>query len=309
MVLGLGGLGNSWRASSEVWRLPAFVGESLNGLAVVVWVVVSVLFAAKWVFARQQALAEVRHPVQCCFIGLAGVSTMLVALAIQPYNVALAALVYAFGAAFTFAFALWRTGGLWQGGRDPATTTAVLYLPSVAGSFVTATVASLLGFPDWGKLAFGAGLFSWLAIESVLIHRLYTAPELAPALRPTLAIQLAPPAVGSAAYLSVTTGLPDLFVHAMFGYALLQALLLLRLLPWIAKFPFSAGYWGSTFGITALATAAVRMVGRGDVGALSTLAPVIFVLANIAVTLITVGTAYLLLRGRLIPTAAAPSSK
>ena len=42
------------------------------------------------------------------------------------------------------------------------------------------------------KLAFGADMFSWLAIESVLLHRLYTASALAPALRPTLGISNCP---------------------------------------------------------------------------------------------------------------------
>jgi tellurite resistance protein TehA-like permease len=45
---------------------------------------------------------------------------------------------------------------------------------------------------DWGQVIFGGGLFSWLAIESVLLGRMLTGSELAAALRPTLGIQLAP---------------------------------------------------------------------------------------------------------------------
>jgi hypothetical protein len=67
-------------------------------------------------------------------------------------------------------------------------SSAVLYLPTVAGSFVTAITASSLGSADWGRLAFGAGLFSRLAVESVLLHRLSTVTTLQPALRPTLGI-------------------------------------------------------------------------------------------------------------------------
>jgi len=65
----------------------------------------------------------------------------------------------------------------------------------------------------------------------VLLHRLYTVASMPAPLRPTLGIQLAPPTVGGVAYLSVTTGTPDMLAHAMLGYGLLQALLLLRLLP------------------------------------------------------------------------------
>jgi tellurite resistance protein TehA-like permease len=54
---------------------------------------------------------------------------------IQPYSPALAVILFTAGAAFAFGFAVWRTGGLWQGEREHAATTAVLYLPTVAGSF------------------------------------------------------------------------------------------------------------------------------------------------------------------------------
>jgi tellurite resistance protein len=46
-------------------------------------------------------------------------------------------------------------------------------------------------------------MLSWLAIESVLLHGLYTVSELPAPLRPTLGIQLVPPAVGCSAYLSI----------------------------------------------------------------------------------------------------------
>lgn len=301
MVLGLAGLGNAWQTASTVWGLPAVVGVALNFMAIAVWAIVTALYVLKWILARDQALAEAEHPVQCCFIGLAGVSTMLVAQALQPYRGLNAWLFFVAGVCFTLLFALWRTGRLWHGSRDPSTTTAVLYLPTVAGSFVTAIVASSFGHQDWGQLAFGAGLFSWLAIESVFLHRMLTAPEMGVPVRPTLGIQLAPPAVGCAAYLSVTTGMPDVFAHALLGYAILQVFLLLRLLPWILAQPFVASYWGATFGATALATAAVRMVGRGDTGAVHSLAPWLFAFANLVVGCIAVGTMYLLFKGRLVP--------
>jgi tellurite resistance protein len=269
-----------------------------------VWALLLVLFILKWVFARNEALGEAHHPVQCCFIGLAGVATMLIALAALPYSRAVAATLFGVGAAFTLCFAVWRTGRLWQGGRAHTATTPVLYLPTVAGGFVMATVASALGYPDWGQLAFGVALFSWLAIESVLLHRLYTETSLLTALRPTLGIQLAPPTVGAVAYLSVNGGAPDLVAHALLGYGLLQALLLLRLLPWIMQQPFAVSYWSFTFGITALATAPIHMIGHGDTGAVALLAPYLFAGANIAIGLIALGTLRLIAQRRVLPQAA-----
>jgi tellurite resistance protein len=305
IVLGLIGLGNAWRLAHRVWGLSRAVGEMLELFGSVVWLLLTVLYVAKWIYRREQALAELHHPIQCCFAGLAGVTTMLVAGALDPYSRVAAVGLLAVGAAYTIAFGAWRTGGLWEGEREQSCTTAVLYLPTVAGSFVTAAVVSALGHPDWGQLAFGAGLFSWIALESVLVQRLFTSHAMTPALRPTLGIQLAPPAVGTVAYLSITTAAPDHFAYALFGYALLQALILLRLLPWIRQQPLGASYWAFTFGVTALAAAPLRMMERGDVGPAATLAPSLFVLANVVVGLLSVHTLYLLSRGRLLPAAPA----
>jgi len=230
---------------------------------------------------------------------------MLIALAALPYSRLAAQIAFCIGAVFTVIFATWRTGLLWQGEREHSATTPVLYLPTVAGGFVMATVASALGYTDWGQLAFGAALFSWLAIESVMLHRLYTVTTMAPALRATLGIQLAPPTVGAVAYLSVNGGIPDLVAHALVGYGLMQAVLLLRLLPWVMKHPFSPSYWGFTFGISALAAAPLRMVDSGATGAIAFLAPYLFVAANVAIGLIALGTLRLIAQGRLLPQAAA----
>jgi len=301
IVLGLAGLGNAWRAAHQVWHLPAMVGEIVLGLASIVWAVLITLFALRWTFARTVSLAEAHHPVQCCFIGLAGVSTMLIALAAEPYSRLTAEILFGLGSAFTLGFALWRTGLLWRGNRDHTATTPVLYLPTVAGGFVAAGVSAALGFPDWGQLAFGVALFSWFAIESVLLHRLYTVETLPIALRPTLGIQLAPPVVSATSYLGINGGVPDMFAHILVGYGLMMGLLLLRLLPWIMEQPFSVSYWSFTFGATALAIAPIRMVGHGDTGAIALLAPYLFATANIVVGLIALGTLRLIVQGRLLP--------
>lgn len=313
MVLGLGGLAVDWRVAHSVWGLPAGIGEALYAFAGIVWALVLLLYFTKWCVAAEEARAEAEHAVQCCFIGLGGVSTLVLAQGAIPYSHLIATILFAIGALFTLAFALWRTGKLWRGGRDPGATTPVLYLPMVAGGFVAGNTAAQLGWADWGQLAFGMAFFSWLAIESVLLHRLYTAPTMPPAVRPTLGIQLAPPAVGASAYLAVGPGVVDVFANALLGYALLQALLLLRLARWIGEQRFSPAYWAFTFGATSLAGATLRLSHQSHGGALSVLAPIVFAGANILLLYVAFGTVKLLVQGRLFAPpparAANPSAK
>jgi tellurite resistance protein len=307
--LGLLALGLLWRGAERLWHLPAATSEVILAVGALVWVMLILLFAGKWLFARTAARAEFADAIQCCFIGLAPVTTMLTAQALLPYSRAGGLVMALLGAVGAIRFAVYRSGGLWQGGRDIGTATAVLYLPTVAGSFVTASTLTALGWTDWGQLAFGGGMFSWLALESVLINRLLHGPVMTERLRPTLGIQLAPPAVGAVAYLNVGGGHADVFAMALIGYALLQGLILLRLLPWILAQPFSAGYWGFSFGVAALPTAVVRLAEEGGSPMISVLAPVLFGIANLVIGVLAVGSLYLLIRGELLPPMPQPTTE
>ncbi|MGO7352510.1 hypothetical protein ACCS92_35105 [Rhizobium ruizarguesonis] len=106
-VLGLSGLATNWRLAAELWRLPAIIGEALYLCAGSIWVVFTLLFITKWALARDEALAEFSNPVQSCFVGLLGVSSMLIALGVLPYSWPAAATLFAFGAMFTVIFAVW----------------------------------------------------------------------------------------------------------------------------------------------------------------------------------------------------------
>lgn len=301
IVLGVAGLGNGWRVAAKIWSVPEWIGESILALATLVWLVVALFYAGKWLWAREQALAEFRHPVQCCFVGLAGVATLLIGIAAVPYSTVLGWILFLVGLVAQLGFAIYRTGSLWQGGRDRGATTPILYLPMVAGNFVAAIALASLGEPAWGVLFFGGGLFTWFAIESVLLHRLYVHDPLPPPLRPSLGIQLAPPVVAALAWLGVNGGVPDIFAQVLLGYGLLQAIILLRLLPWIWQQPFGPAYWAFSFGVTALALVALRMLERGVVGPVAVLALPLFAIANLIIALLVIGTVVLLARGELLP--------
>lgn len=290
IALGLGGLANGWRVAAATWDGPRGPGELIFAVAAATWLAAAGLYGWKWIAAPDLARAEAHHPVQCCFIGLGGVATMVMAQGALPYSRSAAWSLFAAGALFTVAFGIWRTGMLLQGRREVEATTPVLFLPIVAGGFVIAITAGALGLRDWAALAFGAAFFSWLAIESVVLHRLYTAAPLPPALRPVLGIELAPPTVGALAYLASDPG-PALFLpEAMIGYALLQALLLARLWRWIGEQRFAPSYWAITFGVTALPAALIRISARAPSHAFAGLALVLFAASNVIVAVIAVRT-------------------
>src|SRR6516162_9789247 len=110
VVLGLAGLAGAWRAAHQVWAYPEAVGEALMLVAAVVWLVLVVLYGLKWMLIADEAQAEVRDPIQCCFVGLIGVTTMLIAGGALAYSRLAAEILFGLGAAWTILFAVWRIG-------------------------------------------------------------------------------------------------------------------------------------------------------------------------------------------------------
>jgi len=302
--VGLLAFANTWHVGARLWHLPADVATALTLAGLATWVVLLALYAHKWLARRADAVAELQHPLQSSFAALLPVASMLAAAAIIPWAREFAQALFVVTVAFQLAVGLWLNGRMWMGGRPPELVTPAAYLPGVAQSFVAATVSAAFGWNELGLLFFGAGLFAWLATESVILHRASTGAELPAPLRPLLGIQLAPPVVGGGSWMALTTGAPDLFAFLLLGYGVYQALLLLRLLPWIRRQAFVPAYWAFSFGTAALPALAMRLVDRGATGLVADLAPALFVVANAVFAILVVRTLALLGQGRLLPVAA-----
>ncbi|MBF6025394.1 dicarboxylate transporter/tellurite-resistance protein TehA [Lysobacter niastensis] len=300
-VLGIVGLGASWRAAAVLWNVPTTIGESIMVAGAIVWAILAMSYLLKWLLQREEALAELRHPIQCCYISLVPATTTLMGLVLAPHYRGTAVVLWIVGTVCQIGFAAYRAGGLWRGGLNIEAVTPILFLPSVAANLISSIVAGVLGLTSWGLLFFGMGFFSWIVIESAIVFRLWTAAPLPMPLRPALGIHMAPPVVASVAYLVNTDGPADLFVQAMWGYGLLQLVMLARLLPWVSDQPFSVSYWGYSFGVTAISTGALQMASRGGSEAISVLAPLVFVISNAAIAALGVGTLTRIVQGRLLP--------
>lgn len=297
MAVGVLALANAWRVAVRLWPLPAWSAVAVGAAGLALWLVLLGLYAHKWLRRRADAIAELQHPVQPSFLALVPVSSMLASTVLLPWSRSLAFGVLLLAVAGSLAVGAWLYGRFWQGGLKPELVTPAVYLPAVAQNFVAGTALAAFGQPEWGTWFFGAGMLLWLALESLIVSRLATHEALPEPLRPLLGIQLAPPVVGGVAWISLNHGVPDLFAQALLGYGLFQALLLLRLLPWIRRQPFAPSYWAFSFGIAALPTLAMRLVEGGATGPVRWLAPAAFVAANLLIGLLALKTLALLLRG------------
>lgn len=300
MVLGTIGMGFAWRYASTLWPVTRWPGEILVTLAMVMWLLLTAAFLTRAIRFPRSVLAEMRHPVMSSFVSLFPATTMLVAIGFVPWFRPLALALFTVGVVVQLSYAAWQSAGLWRGKHPEEATTPGLYLPTVANNFISAMACGALGFHDAGLVFLGAGVFSWLSLEPVILQRLRSAGELPSAMRTSLGIQLAPALVACSAWLSVNGGEADTFAKMLFGYGLLQLLFTLRLMPWYLSQPFNASFWSFSFGVSALATTGLHLGQSSPSGFFHAITIALFIFTNAIIALLLVRTFILLMQGKLL---------
>ncbi|CAG4894489.1 Tellurite resistance protein TehA [Paraburkholderia saeva] len=289
VVLGLSGVGQSWRVSVKLWHMPAVIGETVLLSATAVWLALLIGYVVNAVRHPARVIGEFRHPVAGGTPALPGISTLLIVQAVLPWSRPLAWALAAAGIAWHLLFSVWHTGELWQGGREPEDVAPTLYLPTVAGNFTSAGALGVLGHADWAWLFIGAGVFFWLATEPLVIRRLWHGTSLPDAQRPLLGIQFAPPVVCSAAILAIAPGSTQPWLIMLLGYGLFQILIGMRLGRWLGRHTFSYMWWSYSFGVASATVTCVKLALAG-VAAAQILALPVFAGANLFIGYLVVRT-------------------
>ena len=284
VALGTGALGAAWRTGASKGMAPDWVGESILAFNAVVWLLLVGFLIHSVVKYRAWVRSFWEHPARTCFFSLIPATTAQVGAALYPYV----------GQLY---FASHRIAGTWRGGYVPEAASPVLYLPTVATNFATATAMGFVGWHDMAMLFFGAGLISWFSVEAAILSRLRTLAPLPQGERGIIGIQMAPPFVGGNAYLAANGGMVDWFFLVLTGYGILQLFFLMRLLPWTLEGGFSMSMWGFSFGMASMAASGIRLTAAGSLGLVG---PALTVAGTAFLIFLWVGTLHLALKGRLL---------
>lgn len=301
MVLGLGGLAAAWRSASRAYATSPWLGDALLAVSAALWIAFFAAQVVKAVTAPGKLRAELEHPVEGSLAALAPASLLVLAAGLFVHYRQLAEVLFWVGAAWQLVHAVW-IAGLWMSRSvEPKLVTPALYLPASVGNLLAAAAAGTVGRTELGWLFFGAGVVSWLVIGAVLLVRQLSEGELAPALRPLLGVELAPPAFALAAWITLERS--DATARALLGAALFVALVLLRLAGRFRDVPFTSAAWAFAYPVVALSGATLRMASSTPKSLAADLALPLFVVANALVAAVAYKTVVALARGKLLPPA------
>ena len=127
---------------------PAWVGEAILAFTAVVWLILIAAMVVALLNFRQWLREQWAHPVRCCFFSLIPATTAQMGATVFPYLSYLGYALAILGALGQLYFASHRIAGMWRGTHVAEATTPVLYLPTVATNFATATAMGMMGWKD-----------------------------------------------------------------------------------------------------------------------------------------------------------------
>ena len=299
IALGIAGLTQAWQAAVPVLRTPQAIPDALSILDAALWLVLVGAYLAQ---GPRIMMADLRDPVLSPFVSAAALTAMILsaALARDAAPAAGRVLVVVF-LAVTIAIGGWLTGQWMTGGIEPDSVHPGYFLPTAAGGLIGASAAAQVHLHALAEASFGIGVICWLLLGSTILNRLFTRPALPSALVPTMAIELGIPAVAGPAYFAVAGRTVTFMACALGGYAVLMALVQVRLVPVYRRLSFTPGFWSFSFAYAAAVSDALVWLAITKPPAATGYAIVVIALLTAFISWIAFRTVLLAVRGQLFP--------
>ncbi|WP_217593659.1 SLAC1 anion channel family protein [Cohnella sp. GbtcB17] len=299
-VMGFSGLTLAWREAIELFGAPAAIADIFGGMAVVLFMTLSIGYSFKWFLYPQTVKEEFVHPIASHFFGTITISVLLLSSVIGSYSPLAGQAIWIAGATATLALSYMFVARLMNGNRERGHSVPAMLVP-VVGTLDIAVAGGTMPFP-WAhevnmlSLAIG-GMFALVYFTFIMSRLIHEAP-LPKTMAPSLLILIAPFEVGFLGYSNVT-GRIDAFASALFYFGLfLFVVLFFKVFN--KSIPFGASWWGVSFPMAALGIAALKYALFLRAWPLMLLSAALLGLLSIVLVILLYRTIRLLLGGKLL---------
>lgn len=258
LIMGLVGFGMALKAAEKQGVVPIEASPLIYLVSVVMFVIISLIYLMKIVRHGEQVLAEFNHPIKLQFFPAISISLILIGTASYGHQYAAAGLVWSLGSGMHLVFTLiilneW----LHRSSFEIVHSNPSWFIP-VVGNILIPIGGVAMAPAEISWFFFSTGLVFWVVLFTIIFYRLVFHPPMPGKLLPTLAIFLAPPAVGFLSYVALTGDL-DNFARILYYTALFITLLLLMQVGRLAKLQFTLSMWAYSFPLAAMTIATIKM--------------------------------------------------
>ena len=258
IVMGLSGLCLAWQKAQHVLGLQLGLNFPLAGMSVGIFVILAVFYLTKIVKYPSAVKAELKHPVKLSFFPAISISVILIGTLLYKIMPDLAKPIWWVGVVMQLALLLYVISS-WVNHEhfETAHVNPSWFIPAV-GNVVVPIAGFSFGYVELSWFFFSIGIMFWIVLLTIVFNRILFHNPIPPQLLPTMAILIAPPAVGFVAYTNMAGGL-DHFGHFMYGAALFFTLFIATQIPKFMKLPFFLSWWAYSFPLASMTIATFIM--------------------------------------------------
>ena len=255
IVMGLSGLSIAYQKAAQLFHLPTLIPAFLALLTSLVFVAIVSTYLLKFLKYPQQVKAELNHPVRINFFAAFPISLLLLSVMFHDIHIQVATLLWWIGMVLQgyltfYTISYWINRNLEIQFSNPA-----WFIPIVGNVLVPVGGIDIVNH-NFLMYFFSVGMLFWIILSTIIINRIIFHHLLASKFMPTLFIFIAPPAVGTIAYVKLT-GEFDLFASFLFNIGLFFTLLLIFMYKNFIKLEFFISWWAFTFPLTAMTIASI----------------------------------------------------
>ncbi len=258
MIMGLAGLTIAWQKVQHVFGVNLLIDSVLLVVTVTAFIVLSVVYATKYVIYRQDVLNEFHNPIKLHFFPTISISLLLISVAFLKFDSAISLPVWIVGSTIHLMFTLYTVNAwIHHEHFEVQHVNPAWFIPAV-GNVIVPIAGVQLGYVDISWFFFSIGMLFWIILLTIIFNRVMFHNPLQEKLMPTLFILIAPPAVGFIAYLNLTGEL-DAFARVLYFAGLFLTLLMLMQVRRFARLQFFLSWWAYSFPLAAITIASLHM--------------------------------------------------
>lgn len=203
MIMGLAGFTIACNRAALVYEWTFAPGRVLLPAVGALFALVAAVFTVKVARYPREVLAEIRHPVKLAFVPTVSISLILLSIAALHQAPGLSRVLWTVGTVMHALLTLYVLSSWLQHDKfEIAHLNPAWFIP-VVGNILVPIAGVRHASPEISWVFFAFGLFFWPVLTAIVFYRLIFHGSLPERFMPTLAIFIAPPAVGFLSYLNL----------------------------------------------------------------------------------------------------------
>ncbi len=258
MIMGLAGLTIAWQKAQHVFGVNLLIDPVLLALTSSAFIVLSLIYATKFMTSRNEVINEFKNPVKLHFFPTISISLLLISVAFLKVDHAISLPLWIAGSVIHLMFTLYTVNAwIHHEHFEMKHLNPAWFIPAVGNVLVPVTGIQL-GFVEISWFFFSIGMLFWIILLTIIFNRIIFHNPMQEKLVPTLFILIAPPAVGFIAYMNLTGEL-DAFARILYFAGLFLTILMLVQIKRFAKLQFFLSWWAYSFPLAAITIASFHM--------------------------------------------------